>query len=89
MRSLDRETKRIIGADIKTVQFGWPLGMPLVRNSRAIFGRSVAHFGALRGDMLREETMKKHAGSRFDEFLAEEGILGEAEATAVKRVIVS
>ena len=26
-----RPTKQIIGFDIKTVQFGWPLGMPLVR----------------------------------------------------------
>ena len=32
-------------------------------------------------------TMKKHVGSSFDEFLAEEGILSETEATAVKRVI--
>ena len=31
--------------------------------------------------------MKGHVGSSFDEFLAEEGLLGEAEATAVKRVI--
>ena len=31
--------------------------------------------------------MKGHVGSNFDEFLAEEGLLGEAEATAVKRVI--
>ena len=31
--------------------------------------------------------MKKHVGSSFDEFLAEEGILSETEATAVKRVI--
>ena len=31
LRSLNRETKKIIGANIKTVQFGWPLGMPLVR----------------------------------------------------------
>ena len=30
---------------------------------------------------------KKHLGSDFDEFLAEEGLLGEVEATAVKRVI--
>jgi phage-related protein len=28
---LDRKNRRVIGADIKTVQFGWPLGMPLVR----------------------------------------------------------
>jgi len=30
---------------------------------------------------------KQHVGSHFDEFLAEEGLLSEAEATAVKRVI--
>lgn len=29
----------------------------------------------------------KHIGSRFDDFLQEEGLLAEAEATAVKRVL--
>lgn len=27
---LDRETRKAIGNDIKTVELGWPLGMPLV-----------------------------------------------------------
>ncbi len=31
LRGLPREEKKIVGEDIKTVQFGWPLGMPLVR----------------------------------------------------------
>ena len=31
LRSLPREERRLIGEDLKTVQFGWPLGMPLVR----------------------------------------------------------
>lgn len=31
LRSLSPEARRAIGEDIKTVQFGWPLGMPLVR----------------------------------------------------------
>jgi phage-related protein len=31
LKSLSTEDKRAIGEDIKTVQFGWPLGMPLVR----------------------------------------------------------
>ena len=31
LKSLSREDKRIIGEDIKTAQFGWPLGMPLIR----------------------------------------------------------
>lgn len=31
LRSLPKEERRTIGEDPKTVQFGWPLGMPLVR----------------------------------------------------------
>ena len=31
LKSLPREERRIIGENLKTVQFGWPLGMPLVR----------------------------------------------------------
>ena len=32
LKSLKKEEKRIIGEDIKMVQEGWPLGMPLVCN---------------------------------------------------------
>jgi len=35
LKSLPREVRRSIGEDIKTVQFGWPLGMPLVRKLEA------------------------------------------------------
>jgi phage-related protein len=31
LKSLDRKDRKRLGEDIKTVQFGWPLGMPLVR----------------------------------------------------------
>lgn len=30
LKKLSREDRKTIGEDIKTVQFGWPLGMPLV-----------------------------------------------------------
>jgi len=30
LKQLDVMDKKLIGADIKTVQFGWSLGMPLV-----------------------------------------------------------
>jgi phage-related protein len=30
LKRLPREEKRDIGADINTVQFGWPIGMPIV-----------------------------------------------------------
>ena len=32
LQLLTSRDKKIIGEDIKTVQFGWPLGMPLVRH---------------------------------------------------------
>jgi len=31
LKDLAREDRRVIGEDIKTVEIGWPLGMPLVR----------------------------------------------------------
>jgi phage-related protein len=31
LRGLHRKDRKIIGEDLKTVQFGWPLGMPLIR----------------------------------------------------------
>jgi phage-related protein len=30
LKSLSKADKKAIGEDIKTVQFGWPMGMPLV-----------------------------------------------------------
>jgi phage-related protein len=35
LKELDRKVRKTIGEDIKTVQFGWPLGMPLVRKLEA------------------------------------------------------
>lgn len=31
LSNLDRDSRRSIGEDIKTLQFGWPIGMPLAR----------------------------------------------------------
>lgn len=31
LKAMTREDRRAVGEDIKTAQFGWPLGMPLVR----------------------------------------------------------
>lgn len=35
LKSLPPEARSAIGGDIKTVQYGWPLGMPLVRKMGA------------------------------------------------------
>ena len=32
LKALDLEDRRIIGEDIKDVEFSWPIGMPLVRS---------------------------------------------------------
>ena len=32
LRGLDKEDRRTIGLDLMRQQFGWPIGMPLVRN---------------------------------------------------------
>lgn len=37
LKELPREDRRIIGEDIKDVEFAWPLGLPLVRS----LGRSL------------------------------------------------
>lgn len=31
LKSMAKEDRRTIGEDIKTVQYGWPIGMPVVR----------------------------------------------------------
>lgn len=31
LRELSRADRRVIGQDVKTAQYGWPLGMPLIR----------------------------------------------------------
>jgi phage-related protein len=31
LRTLPKADKRAVGADLKTVQLGWPIGMPVVR----------------------------------------------------------
>ena len=32
LKSLSKNDKKKIGEDIKTVQYGWPVGMPVVKN---------------------------------------------------------
>jgi phage-related protein len=39
LRELDVEDRKVIGDDIKTVELGWPIGMPLVRKWRRTYGR--------------------------------------------------
>jgi hypothetical protein len=38
LKELSAQDRKTIGEDIKTMQFGWPLGMPLVDHLAAISG---------------------------------------------------
>jgi hypothetical protein len=42
LRSLPLDDRRAIGTDLATVQFGWPIGMPLCRALGGVYGRSAA-----------------------------------------------
>lgn len=52
LRKLDKADRRVIGFDLTRVQFGWPIGMPLVRN----LGDGLCELRSdLRSDRLRQE----------------------------------
>lgn len=74
LKGMRREHRKAIGEDVKTLQFGWPIGMPLARKMDEGLIEVVV-------------VAKKNVGSNFDSFLEDEGILEEATAVAVKRVI--
>lgn len=61
LRSLSPEDRVVIGVDIKTVEFGWPIGMPVCRSlgdgiwevrSNLAGGRTARVLFALHDDML-------------------------------------
>ena len=74
-QSLDEEDRRIIGEDIKDVEFSWP--MKTAATNRA--GAETEE-----GDGMMK---KKNIGSTFDSWLREEGLYEKVSATAIKRVV--
>jgi phage-related protein len=46
LKDLSLQDKKTIGEDIKTVQYGWPLGMPLVRKLEADLWEVRSHISA-------------------------------------------
>jgi phage-related protein/DNA-binding Xre family transcriptional regulator len=97
LKGLPVEERKSIGADIKTVQFRWPVGLPWVRSLggglwevRSNLGNRTARviFAIESGEMfLLHGFIKKRRGSDFDDFLREQGLLEEVEALAAKRLI--
>ena len=60
LKSLPPEERTLIGQDIKTVQWGWPLGMPLIRSlgdglwevRTNLLGRMARVIFCIRGDHI-------------------------------------
>jgi len=48
LKKLDPEDRKIVGEDIKDIEFAWPIGMPLVRTLGNGSGRSAAASPAAR-----------------------------------------
>ena len=64
LRGMSKADKRVIGNDIKTVQYGWPIGMPVVRKLgyRAL-GGPITVGSAYQSDSV-------HGARRHDDFAA-------------------
>lgn len=61
LKALSRQDRKVIGEDIKTAQYGWPIGMPVVRKLgyglwevRSRLDRRIARvlFTVFSGDMI-------------------------------------
>jgi len=123
LREQNAEIRKAIGTDIKTVQIGWPLGMPVVRKMerglwevRSHFSSGIARvlFTVVELDIVllhglsrnpkprrrliwswpdagfpffKVNLMSNSIGTDFDAFLAEEQLLEEVTAAALKRVV--
>ena len=46
LKDMPKEDRQAIGEDIKTAQFGWPLGMPLIRKIERGLWEVRSHIGA-------------------------------------------
>jgi hypothetical protein len=84
---LSKEDRKAIGEDIKTVEIGWPIGMPACKATgdglfdvRTVLDQPLHEWGCMTDKF-------DHTGSSFDSFLEEEGLREEVEATATKRVL--
>src|SRR5215210_4247599 len=96
LRSLPAEDRRAIGTDLTTVQFGWPIGMPLCRPlgeglwevRSSLPSRRIARllFFVHEGDAGMSKK-NPHWGTTLDAFLDEDGIREAAKAEAVTRVV--
>ena len=46
LKTMPKEDRQAIGEDIKTAQYGWPLGMPLIRKIERGLWEVRSHIGA-------------------------------------------
>ena len=72
LMNLSPADRKLVGTDIKDVEYAWPLGKPLVDSLET---------------QERMNIMAKHIGSSFDSWLQQEGVYEEVTSVAIKRVL--
>lgn len=83
---LGRDDRRIVGSDIKTAQYGWPLGMPLIRQARAgTVGGPLAHSGRHRQGGVHGEWFRDGAAARVREEVSEDACSRPEDGKAAAR----
>jgi hypothetical protein len=89
--SLPPQDGKSIGRRIKTAQYGWPMGMPVVRLHEEVGKDAGCRVEDGQAPCRRDEraavTENRHIGSDFDDFLRGQNLLEGAEAAAAKQVV--
>ena len=72
LKALPPEHRKTIGEDIKTLQYGWPVGMPLARKMEVrALGAPVSHFCRDRSDDLHYIGWQDRSATRVCEEVSE------------------
>jgi phage-related protein len=74
LRGLQKEDRRAIGLDLMRVQFGWPIGMPLVRSLRDALWE-------VRSDLASERTARLLFCFHHEELIVLHGFIKKTQKT--------
>jgi phage-related protein len=76
LKSLSKNDKTIIGQDIKTVEYGWPVGMPLVR-------KMDSHLWEIRSDITNKSIARVFFTVQDDCIVLLHGIIKKSQRTSL------
>ncbi len=74
LRALDKGDRTVIGDDLRTLQFGWPIGMPLVR-------KLVDHVWELRSSLPSRREARVLFTANEDQIVVLSGFIKKSQKT--------